>query len=265
MNPRGRPSARRPRWLLLASLIAVALVCAVAVWRAWATPAEPSAAPVAVAEEESVVVPPAPLVLPDDARVLVFGDSWTYGSAAVIPTRGFAYVLGELQGWQTIVDGIRGSGYLRPGIDGGSYGERIAGLDPRLDPDLVIVEGSINDRWLYTEGYRDAVAAAWDGLAALYPEASFVILGPAPQVLPVQKPTARMDADLAALAAERGWWYVSPIADEWITSANYGTVIDSSEVGGDHPSTVGHAYLAGRLAQALDAMAEANAVTADGG
>ena len=104
-----------------------------------------------------------------------------------IPTLGYAYVLGESEGWDTIVDGVRGSGYLKPGIDGGSYGERIAQLDPALDPDLVIVEGSINDRRLYPTGYRDAVTAAWDALAALYPEASFVIMGPAPQVLPVRE------------------------------------------------------------------------------
>jgi hypothetical protein len=129
----------------------------------------------------------------------------------------------------------------------------------------VIVEGSINDRRLYPTGYRDAVTAAWDALAALYPEASFVIMGPAPQVLPVQKATARIDADLADLAEARGWWYVSPIGDDWITPANYASVIDSSDIGRDHPSTGGHAYLAGRLADALEAMTGANIVTADAG
>jgi lysophospholipase L1-like esterase len=247
---------------MIGSLAVVAIVCGVAAWRAWATPAEP-VAPVARAEAAAVAI--APLAMPDDPTVLVFGDSWTYGSAATDPTLGYAYVLGESEGWDTIVNGVRGSGYLKPGIDGGSYGERIAQLDPALDPDLVIVEGSINDRRLYPTGYRDAVTAAWDALAALYPEASFVIMGPAPQVLPVQKATARIDADLADLAEARGWWYVSPIGDDWITPANYASVIDSSDIGRDHPSTGGHAYLAGRLADALEAMTGANIVTADAG
>lgn len=263
MNPHGRPRARRPRWLLVGSLAAVALVCAVAVWRAWSAPAEPVAE---IAQPQSAAVLPKPLLLPDVPTVLVFGDSWTYGSAATVPTLGYAYVLAEAQGWNTVIDGVRGSGYLKPGIDGGSYGERIAQLDPSLDPDLVIVEGSINDRRLYPTGYRDAVTAAWDGLASLYPEASFVILGPAPQVLPVQKATARIDGDLAELAAARGWWYVSPIAEEWITPANYAAVIDSSDIGRDHPSTEGHAYLAERLAGSLETIAESSTtVTADGG
>ncbi|MFX3691204.1 hypothetical protein ACJBQV_10375, partial [Streptococcus suis] len=78
----------------------------------------------------------------------------------ITPTLGFAYRLADELGWQTIVDGVRGSGYLKPGIDGPSYGERIAALDPGIDPDLVIIEGSINDRRLYPSGYRDAVTAA---------------------------------------------------------------------------------------------------------
>ncbi|WP_345801997.1 SGNH/GDSL hydrolase family protein [Microbacterium sp. AZCO] len=263
MNPHGRSRARRPRWLLAASLLAVAIVCAVAVWRAWAAPAEEVVAP--VAQAESVAVAPAPLALPEHPTALIFGDSWTYGSAATVPTLGYAYVLGEKLGWTTTVDGVRGSGYLKPGIDGPAYGERIAALDPSLDPDLVIVEGSINDRHLYPTGYTAAVTAAWDALAKLYPHARFVILGPAPQVLPVEKPTAEIDGELSRLAAARGWWYVSPIAENWITPENYDWVIDTSDIGRDHPTTEGHAYLAQRLAEAIERMSRGNGVTADAG
>ena len=153
-------------------------------------------APVAVAEGDAAVaasVPPAPLVVEEGARVLVFGDSWVYGSAATVPTLGFAYRLADELGVETVVDGVRGSGYLKPGLDGPAYGERIAALDPALDPDLIIVEGSINDRRLYPAGYRDAVTAAWDALEARYPDAAIVILGPSPQVLPVESPTSAID------------------------------------------------------------------------
>lgn len=249
--------------LLVGLLVAVAVVCAVGAWRAWSNPVEPVTAPVARAE--AVAAAPAPLTLPENPTVLVFGDSWTYGSAATDPTLGYAYVIGRSLGWNTIVDGVRGSGYLKPGLDGGTFGERIAELDPALHPDLVIVEGSINDRRLFPTGYRHAVTSAWDALAALYPEARIVILGPAPQVLPVEKPTAAIDADLADLAATRGWWYISPIGEDWITPSNYASVIDSSDFGRDHPSTEGHAYLAQRLAEDLHRLAEGSGVTADGG
>lgn len=199
---------------------------------------------------------PEPLDLPPDATVLVIGDSWTYGSAASVPTLGYAYVLAELTGWTTLVDGVRGSGYLKPGVDGPDYGTRIAALDAALDPDLVIVQGSINDRRLPAEGYREAVDAAWDRLHERFPRSRIVVLGPAPQVLPVQKATARIDRDLAALAARRGWWHLSPVRDGWITPGNYADVIDTG-AGRNHPSTAGHRYLAERLAAALEAISVA--------
>jgi lysophospholipase L1-like esterase len=257
-----RAASRRVRrfWPLALAALAIAAVCGVAALRPWV---EAPSAVVATAQDAApAVIAPAALALPEQPRVLVFGDSWTYGSAASLPTLGYAYVLGERLGWETTVDGVRGSGYLKPGLDGGSYGERIAALDPALDPDLVIVEGSINDRRLPATGYRDAVTAAWDALAALYPEAAIVILGPAPQVLPVQETTARIDADLAALAAVRGWWYISPIAENWITPDNYPEVIDTG-IGREHPSTHGHGYLATRVAESLEAMSESTGIVAD--
>lgn len=184
-------------------------------------------------------------------RVLVFGDSWTFGSAATRPDLGYAYRLADVDGWQTIVAGERGSGYLKEGIAGNTFGERIERLDPELSPEVVIVQGSINDRREGAEGYREAVNAAWDAFAAVYPDATIVILGPAPQVLPVEAETARIDADLAELAAARGWPYVSPIAEHWITADNYLEVIDTSERGADHPSDAGHVYLAERVAEAV--------------
>ena len=46
---------------------------------------------------------------------------------------------------------------------------------------------------------------------------------------------------------------------------NYDWVIDASEIGRDHPSTAGHAYLAERLADAIAAMGEGSDITADAG
>lgn len=235
--------------VLAAALTAVVL----GVWRPWVS--APIESPI-LASEEVVTVAPAPLVLAEHPRVLVFGDSWTYGSAASSPTLGYAYVLAELLDGETIVDGVRGSGYLKPGLDGPAFGERIAALDPSLDPDLVIVQGSINDRAQDAEGYRDAAAAAWDALTARYPEAPIVVLGPAPHELPVGAGTARINQDLSALAGARGWWYISPVNEEWITEQNYLDVIDVDR-GNKHPSTEGHRYLAEKVAAAIDAMVAA--------
>lgn len=238
---------QRPLWPIVALAVAVALVCAIAAWHPW-TRTSPPASEGAGGAGPAAAIAPAPLALPENARVLIFGDSWTYGSAAKRPTDGYAYVVGRTMGWKTIVDGVRGSGYLKPGIDGPSFGERIAALDPALDPDLVIIQGSINDRRLHPAGYRAAVTAAWTALAKLYPDASFVVLGPAPQVLPVEKATAAIDRDLAELAGARGWAYISPVREKWITPADYDWIIDTG-IGRDHPTSEGHAYLAERLAE----------------
>ncbi|MGM7678101.1 SGNH/GDSL hydrolase family protein [Microbacterium sp. A94] len=245
---------RSARATTLIAVLVVAL-CAVSlgVWRPWI--AAPTATPVLAADRPAAIVPE-PLALPEHPHVLVFGDSWTYGSAASDPSLGYAYVLADLIGGTTTVDGVRGSGYLKPGVDGPAFGERIAGLDPALDPDLVIIQGSINDRAQGAAGYRDAVNAAWDALAAKYPGAAIVVLGPAPHILPAEDGTVRIEQDLAALASARGWWYVSPIHAEWITFFNYRDVIDI-DLGNRHPSTAGHRYLAEKVAAALTDLAAA--------
>lgn len=244
------PTGSRRRLLSLIALLgAVAAVCLFAAWRPWAGPVGTAGA--SADEAAPAQSAPAALVLGSDTRMLVFGDSWTYGSAATVTTDGYAYVAGRVLGWETVVDGVRGSGYLKAGIDGPSFPDRIAALDPALDPDLIVVQGSINDRRLYTPLYSFEVRDTWDALHARFPDAAIVILGPAPQVLPVEEPTAAIDADLRQLAADRGWWYISPLQEEWITDANYLDVIDASDVGRDHPSTAGHAYLAERLVEAL--------------
>jgi lysophospholipase L1-like esterase len=251
-----RARARRPIAVLTGVAAAIAVVCALALWRPW------SAGDAVVGRAEAGpadAVAVAPIELPDHPRVLVFGDSWTYGSAATVPTEGYAYVLAGLLDGETIVEGVRGSGYLVPGLEGiGTFGARIVRLDADLAPDLIIVQGSINDRRSPFDGYEDAVNSAWDALVALYPDTPTVILGPAPQVLPVEDATARIDRTLAALAAARGWPYVSPVTEDWITPENYGWVIDTGEIGRDHPTTAGHAYLAERVARALAALAPAN-------
>lgn len=255
-----RALTRRHRTtLLVVAALAVALMVALGISRPWLPPAE--TAPIAAAENGSI--PPAPLVLPENPTVLVFGDSWTYGSAATPPTGGYAYLLAGLLGGETIVDGVRASGYLKPGLDGPDFGTRIGALDPALDPDLVIIQGSINDRHVDLAALPAAVNAAWDALTATYPDAAIVVLGPAPHQLPVGAKTATIDHDLARLAAARGWWYISPVQEQWITAANYLQLIDV-DAGRRHPSDAGHRYLAEKVAAALEGFRSAPVTEADG-
>lgn len=250
-------SERRARgWGLGVIAVGVAAIVALAAWQPWRT-----AHTVDAATAQSGVSAVEPLSIPADADVLVFGDSWTYGSAATLPTEGYAYRLGWLTGWNVTVDGVRGSGYMKPGFDGADFGTRAEALDPDADYDLIIIQGSINDRMQGERGYREAVEAAWDEFADLFPQAQIVVLGPTPHEFPVDEGTARIDRNLQALAADRDWWYISTLQEQWITPANYLDVIDVV-AGKKHPSDEGHAYLAERLLQAL---AERSATTDAGG
>ncbi|MCM3695822.1 SGNH/GDSL hydrolase family protein [Microbacterium oleivorans] len=254
-------SERRGRtWGLGVLAAGVAAIVALAAWQPWRT-----APTVDAATSTSGVAAIEPLSVSADANVLVFGDSWTYGSAATVPTDGYAYQLGRLTGWNVTVDGVRGSGYMKPGFDGPDFRTRATWLDPRADYDLIIIQGSINDRLQGERGYREEVEATWDVFAGLYPHAQIVIFGPTPHQFPVEEGTARIDRDLQKAAADRHWWYISPLQEQWVTPANYLDVIDV-DAGKRHPSDQGHAYLAERLQQALlerSAITDAGAVTED--
>lgn len=244
--------------LAIGGALAVAFAVALGITRPWLPPAETP--PVAAAENG---LSPAALTLPEDPEVLIFGDSWTYGSAATVPTDGYAYRLARLIPADTVVRGVRGSGYQKPGLDGPDFLTRVADLEQWIDPDLIILQGSINDRLSDAAAYPAAVNAVWDAMVAKYPGVPIVILGPAPHELPVGSSTARIDRDLERLAASRGWWYISPVQDEWITDDNYLQLIDVG-AGRKHPSDAGHAYLADRVAAALERFATAPVTAADG-
>ncbi|WP_344817634.1 SGNH/GDSL hydrolase family protein [Microbacterium soli] len=251
------PTLPRRSALVAAGALAVVLAVALGVARPWMPPVETP--PIAAADEG---ISPAPLALPEHPTVLVFGDSWTYGSAATPRTHGYAHLLGGLLHGTTIIDGVRGSGYQKPGIDGPDYATRIRSLDAGIAPDLIIIQGSINDRREDPATFPAAVNAAWDALADVFPDAPVVVLGPAPHELPVGASTARIDHDLSVLAAQRAWWYISPVQEEWITTADYPWIIDAGP-GLLHPSDAGHEYLAHRVIEALDRFRTAPITAAD--
>ena len=194
-----------------------------------------------------------PLALPEQPRVLIFGDSWVYGSAAIVPdARASPTCSASELGWDTVVDGVRGSGYLKPGtrrrLLRRAHRRPRPGARPRP-----------RDR----RGIDQRPAAPGDGLPGgrdrrvgrarrrCYPEARDRDPRPGSAGAPGRggdrahrrrpRRARRRTRLVVHLADRRGVDHARQLRRASSTPA----------IGRDHPSTGGHAYLATRLAEAL--------------
>lgn len=209
--------------------------------------------PLATFGAEQTANPIAPISAPAGAKVLIFGDSWTAGYAASPSDQGYAYLTANQLGWNATVDGVSGTGYVNSGPNGeGTYADRVAALPADLAPSVVIVQGGINDAFQPASAVRTAIGDTLDAIEQRFPDATIVVLGPAPATLPVESGLKSVDDALRSAALSRSLNYISPIADEWISQANYAEVIDVNAA--NHPSTAGHAFLAQRTVDALRAI-----------
>jgi lysophospholipase L1-like esterase len=197
----------------------------------------------------SAAVSPPSAARPAPPEVVFLGDSWTVGSGAT-GGHGFAPLAAERLGWQYDLLGIGGSGYLARG-GGGPYGERVDAA-VALEPDLIVVQGSLNDS-LADVGQLDQAAA--DTLSRLHEAA-----GDATAVLVVGAPHApgtapdviqRINAAIAAAADAAGVTFVDPARDNWTDPADPGIWADEL-----HPNDVGHQRIADALVPLMRASLE---------
>ena len=178
---------------------------------------------------------------PDSLAVL--GDEYSTGTGANSPDQGFVPLLAKELGWTVTTSAGEGVGYTTSGSDVDAFldlvPEAVAG-----QPDVVLVQGSINDRRADRADIEQAAGATFDALIAGAPEARVVALGalivPDLNAAAVQ---ATKDA-VAAAATARGVTFIDPA--DWLDVRNAELWAD-----GVHPSQAGHQLLAGRLAQEL--------------
>lgn len=210
---------------------------------------------------ENIVPPPAvsstaPAVDLSRVRTALFlGDSWTYGVGADEPTQqGFAYDAARTLGLDATVRGYGSVGWLDRGADGtGTILDRW-NLDPRNAdvPDLVVLQGSLNDS---EERANDVGQAATDAIAALrgkYPNSQFVWVGPAPASENWERGLSAIDYEIAQSMAEANVPYISPLKRRWLSVSNYADTIADDQV---HPTTAGHAFFAAKLVETLNGTA----------
>jgi acyl-CoA thioesterase I len=230
-------------WVAVAVTVVVAAVLAIAVptLRDGGTCAlrqAPGAPSPGTGPVDSIDVPPDPVLL-------VFGDSYVEGAGATSPETSFPHTIAADLGWRLETAGLSGTGYLNPSAAGNlTYRQRIEALQVAEIPDVVLVEGGINDR----DQAGDETAAAVDAVRAVqtrFRGAQVVLLSPVdPQ--PVEARVTEIGRDLARAARLARVPLID--AGDWVTAANAGELIGADHL---HPTQAGHDRIGALAAAAL--------------
>ncbi|WP_395106697.1 SGNH/GDSL hydrolase family protein [Actinomadura sp. SCN-SB] len=203
----------------------------------------------AVAATQPVVASSAPVVM-------FLGDSYTVGERGRRPEDTYAAATARLLGWQPVLGGRGGTGFVAGTRIRQSFGMLFEGqLGWRPAPDLLIVSGGHND-WPYPP--RQVAAAADDVLDRArkrWPTTRIAFVGPLwGSGSPPRAALAIRDA-LRQVAQRHGVPFIDPIAERWITGdrrRNAGNAVRYIRPDGIHPTDQGHRYIAARLAADLE-------------
>lgn len=249
------------KWKLIGLGFLAALTLSVVGYASFAPVPAPST-PVAVAQPKATAAAAtpspeptrAPLAMHEGSRVLFFGDSWTLGTSAEPATKGFVYLAAEALKLDATVVGVGGTGYLNKGPRStGNFGDRLSQLHASLDPEIVVIQGSVNDITQPASALQAMAETTIKAFGDRFPAAQIVVVAPAPDKAPGLAPgIGNIDVMLANAAFDAGAKFISPWRDHWITDQNVSKIIDPET---NHPSTAGHAILAERLVEGLRSLA----------
>jgi lysophospholipase L1-like esterase len=205
----------------------------------------------------------------NSVRGVVFGDSFIEGKDPLhplaqisCPNDGFANRIGDLLGWdECIVCGVGGTGYLSDTTGTAKkYGDRINDITS-LNPDVVVVFGSLNDGPPYTPANTQAAVTAFHTqLAAALPNAVIVVLG-VQKVGNSSDTLASLNTAVAAGVAAVGApniTFVDMFNPAWVTGTGKSTAqtndgnadwVTGSD--GVHPTWEGHNFYTYKIAEAI--------------
>jgi lysophospholipase L1-like esterase len=177
---------------------------------------------------------------PAASTVVFIGDSWTDGAGATDRV-GFAHLTGEQLGGPHWVLGIGGSGYVVPEA-GRTYADRIP-VALRADPDLVVVQGSLNERNTPLPDLAPAVARTLTRLRVELGEAGVLVLGASYVPGVPDEVIDGINDTIRAAAEQLGLRFVDVAAESWTDPADPSVWADPI-----HPNDRGHLQIAQRLA-----------------
>ncbi|MEU8798832.1 SGNH/GDSL hydrolase family protein [Spirillospora sp. NPDC048819] len=196
--------------------------------------------------------------------VMFLGDSYTVGDGRPQPEATYASATARLLGWQVIVGGRSGTGFV---VRGGGQQAFLALFESQLGwrpaPDMLIVSGGHNDFRVAAPQVAAAAHVILERARQRWPGTHIVLMGPIWGTgTPSRGATAVRDA-LKNLAGQLGVPFVDPIGEQWITGdsltgvGNARRYIKRDRI---HPTPEGHRYLATRLAGDLQRMGLAQPV-----
>jgi lysophospholipase L1-like esterase len=179
----------------------------------------------------------------------IVGASFTAGTGPGNAALSWAVLLARTLGWNAVVDGVPGAGYVRAGAGHqGPVARLLAGEDLRaLEPGLVVVQAGHDDSGVPASLERQRVGQAIDAIRAAAPRARIALL----TVFAAQSgPTAALSLvnDViigAARAADPHVIVMNPLGGGWS--------FQRAARGGLHPSAAGDARIAAQVAAALRA------------
>ena len=185
--------------------------------------------------------------------VAFLGDSWTAGVGAT-GRRGYAVRAAEQLGWGYANFGVGGSGYSVPGPHGSRFAERVPQL-AALHPDVVVVQGSLNERRSTEAALRPAAVSTLTRLrSALDPGTPVLVIGASYNPGTPDGTIEEINAAVSDAAAGAGLPFVDPAAAGWTDPHDAGLWSDTI-----HPDDRGHQVIADRLAPLLRALVQGRA------
>ncbi|WP_345558391.1 SGNH/GDSL hydrolase family protein [Nonomuraea rosea] len=182
------------------------------------------------------------------APVLMFvGDSFTVGSGPVPAWRTYASETGRLLGWQPVIAGAGGTGYLNGGRVGRTFQRSFeVELAWRPQPDVLVLSGGHNDQRWSTVRVGRAAERLVEDVRAHWPGTRIVMVGPIWLDGAPAKAYRVRDA-LARAAGREGVPFLDPMRERWVT----GRPSDVMLPDGVHPTAAGHERIAAWLASEL--------------
>jgi lysophospholipase L1-like esterase len=182
---------------------------------------------------------------------MFLGDSYTTGRYGQIPELTYAANTARALGWQVIIGGYRGTGFVAKGHVHKNFANLFTEqLAWRPAPDLVIVSGGHNDRSYSPEEVAESarqllmtIQHTWNGSTRV------LLMGPMWGGDPIPSVEDVRDA-LAGVASEQHVPFIDPLREHWITGDRVrGTGNARIYIlhDGVHPTTAGARYIATRL------------------